>query len=144
MNHITQAPIRLEDFFSFVPDRSCGALASFVGIVRNHDHGRPVRKLYYDCYTSMAERMIGLLVEEARNRWAIKDIRVLHRVGELGIGEAAVAIAVSSAHRAEAFLACRFAIEEIKKKVPIWKKEIFEDGAREWVACSHAEMETAS
>jgi len=143
VSYITQAPIRLEDFFSFIPDQSCGALASFVGIVRNHDHGRPVRKLYYECYTSMAERRIGMLVEEARSRWAIGAIRVLHRIGELGIGDAAVAIAVSSAHRAEAFSACRFAIEEIKKSVPIWKMEVFEDGTREWVVCRHHEMETA-
>mgnify|MGYP001588353019 CR=1 FL=1 len=91
-----------------------------------------------------ADRMIGMLVEEAKSRWPIEDLRVLHRVGELEIGEAAVAIAVSSAHRAEAFSACRFTIEEIKKRVPIWKKEIFEDGTREWVVCPHAEMEAVS
>jgi len=82
--------------------------------------------------------MIGVLVEEAKNRWDINDIRVLHRVGELGIGETAVAIAVSSAHRAAAFSACRFMIEEIKKRVPIWKKEFYQDGRNEWVICRHS------
>jgi molybdopterin synthase catalytic subunit len=144
MDHITERPIHLEDFFSCVPDRSCGAMASFVGIVRNHDHGRPVRKLYYDCYLSMADRMIGRLIQEALGRWDVHEMRVLHRIGELAVGEAAVAIAVSSAHRDEAFSACRFAIEEIKKKVPIWKKEIFEDGSREWVVCAHVQIESAS
>lgn len=133
MEHITDQPIRLENFFSITPDRSCGALASFVGIVRNHDHGRPVRKLFYDSYASMADSMIGRLAREAGNRWNIHEIRVLHRIGEIRVGEAAVAIAVSSAHREEAFAACRFVIEEIKKRVPIWKKEFYEDGVSAWV-----------
>lgn len=142
--HITQEPILLEKFFSSMPERSCGALVSFAGIVRDHDHGRPVRKLYYDCYVSMADLVIEKLTQEAQARWSIDDIRILHRVGELEIGEVAVAIAVSSVHRDEAFLACRFAIEEIKKNVPIWKKEVFMDGAHEWVGCSHAKMEAVS
>ncbi len=139
MRHITNQPISLEKFFSFTPENSCGALVSFIGIVRNHDHGRPVQRLYYDCYPSMADRVIGMLTKEVETRWPIDEIRVLHRVGDLEIGEVAVAIAVSSAHRAEAFAACRFAIEKIKKDVPVWKKEFFEDGASEWVICSHSE-----
>ena len=134
---LTQKAICLEDFFSFQPDKTCGAVASFVGIVRNHDHGRSVKRLHYECYWLMAEKMIQTLIGEAKNRWSVGEIRVLHRVGELEVGEAAVAIAVSSAHREEAFLACRFLIEEIKKKVPIWKKEFFEDGSSEWVLCGH-------
>ena len=112
-------------------------MASFVGIVRNHDHGRVVKSLYYDCYLSMADRMIQTLIEEAKNQWDVDHIHVLHRVGSLKVGEAAVVIAVSSAHRAEAFSACRFMIEEIKRSVPIWKKEIFENGSSEWVLCGH-------
>ena len=142
MRSITEGPIHLKEFFSCAPSRSCGALASFVGIVRDHDRGRPVRKLIYDCYMSMADRVIGRLMDEAKGRWDVDDVHVLHRVGELEIGEVAVAIAVSSAHRAEAFSACRFMIEEMKIKVPIWKKEIYADGTREWVSCAHAEMET--
>lgn len=133
--YITQEPIRLEKFFSAMPEQSCGALASFVGIVRDHDHGRPVEKLYYECYASMAERAIENVVRESRKQWPIEDIRILHRIGSLEIGEVAVAIAVSSVHRDEAFLACRFAIEEIKTKVPIWKKEFYKDGAQAWVLC---------
>lgn len=137
--YITQAPIILEKFFSFSPAPACGGLASFVGIVRNHDHGRPVKKLYYECYASMADKMMGVLAGQAKERWRIDEIRLSHRVGELQVGEAAVAIAVGAAHRDEAFLACRFMIEGIKREVPIWKKQIFEDGSGEWVLCHHLE-----
>lgn len=132
---ITQEPIRLNDFFSEGADPSCGAIASFVGLVRNHDHGRRVLKLHYECYRSMAEKMLEWIVVEAKERWPVHEVLVRHRIGTLEIGEVAVAIAVSSAHRAEAFQACRFVIEEIKRRVPIWKKEIFEDGTGEWVFC---------
>ena len=83
------------------------------------------------------------LVEETRARWDIERALVSHRIGHLEIGEIAVAISVSSAHRAEAFEACRFMIEGIKEKVPIWKKEIFEGGMGEWVLCRHAEAGVA-
>ena len=135
--YITQEPVTLQNFFSWLPNKSCGALASFVGIVRNHDNGRTVKKLFYECYFSVAEKMIERIVEESKRKWDVKQVRVIHRVGSLEIGEVAVAIAVSASHRAEAFAACRFIIEEIKKKVPIWKKEIFEDGTSEWVFCGH-------
>ncbi len=135
--YITREPVDLGKFFLRLPDASCGAAASFVGLVRNHDQGRRVQKLYYECYESMADKMIGILVSEAHEKWNVKDIHVSHRIGPLEIGEAAVAIAVSSSHRDEAFRACRYLIEEIKKRVPIWKKEIFEDGTAEWVTCSH-------
>ncbi len=138
---ITEDPIRLEHFFSFSPRQSCGALASFVGIVRNHDHGRAVKRLFYECYFSMAEKTLGKIVEEAKREWDVDEILVRHRVGSLEIGEAAVAIAVSAAHRAEAFSACRFVLEEIKTKVPIWKKEIFEAGESEWISCDHLSAE---
>ena len=140
--YLTQKPIILENFFSLSPAPACGALASFVGIVRNHDHGRPVKKLYYECYPSMANKMMGVLIEQAKERWPVDEIHLLHRVGELGIGEAAVAITVSAAHRDEAFLACRFMIEGIKRQVPIWKKQILEDGSGEWVFCCQKDFAT--
>ena len=136
--YITQEPILLEKFFSFTANPACGAVATFAGIVRNHDHGCAVMKLYYECYPPMANKMMGELIRRARERWPVDEIRALHRVGELQIGEAAVAIAVSAAHRDEAFLACRFMIEGIKREAPIWKKQIFHDGSGEWVSC-HAE-----
>ena len=136
--HVTDEKIDLQKFFSAAPPSSCGATASFVGLVRNHDHGRAVQSLYYECYRPMAEKVMQALVEEAEVRWKIEKTLALHRVGHLQVGEAAVAVSVSSAHRAEAFDACRFLIEGIKKKVPIWKKEIFEDGTSEWVSCGHS------
>ena len=91
--------------------------------------------MHYECYPSMAEKLLQSIILEAKARWPLEEIRILHRIGTLEIGDTAVAIAVSSSHRAEAFEACRFVIEEIKKKVPIWKKEIFENGTEEWVFC---------
>ena len=136
--YVTREPIVLESFFSWSSRPACGAAASFVGMVRDHDHGRPVKALFYECYVSMAEKMIATVIEGSKKRWEVDEVRVSHRIGFLEVGETAVAIAVSAAHREEAFAACRFMIEQIKIKVPIWKKEIFEDGASEWVLCSHA------
>ena len=137
--HITSEKITLEEFFSHSPDPRSGAMAAFVGMVRNHDHGSKVQELYYECYIPMANKQIASLILEVKTKWPVEDIRVLHRVGVLKIGETAVAIAVNSSHRPEAFAACRFMIERIKTEVPIWKKQIFEDGSSEWALCSHSE-----
>lgn len=136
--YITKEPIDLGKFFLHLPDASCGAMASFIGLVRNYDHGRRVKRLYYECYESMANKMIGVLVSEAHEKWNVKGIHVSHRIGHLEVGEVAIAIAVSSAHRDEAFHVCQFLIEEIKKRVPIWKKEFFQDDTSEWVLCGHS------
>ena len=135
--HVTRESIALEKFLTKKIDPACGGVCSFVGLVRNDDHGRAVRRLHYECYASMAEKMIDRIILEAKEIWPIHEITVLHRVGTLEIGEAAVAIHVSAAHRGEAFRACRFVIDEIKTRAPIWKKEIFEDGTGEWVMCAH-------
>lgn len=139
--HLTGGPIILNDFFSETPDPSCGAECSFVGLVRNRDHGRRVSRLHYEAYAPMAEKMIADIILDTEKRWPVSRIRVLHRIGTLEIGEAAVAVAVSAAHRDEAFRACRFVIDEIKQRVPIWKEEIFEDGSSEWVLCGRAASE---
>ena len=139
---IMEDPINLSEFFSKKTEPTCGAVASFVGVVRNHDHGKPVQKLYYECYTSMADKQIEGIIENTKKRWPIEDVQVLHRIGWLNVGEAAVVISVSSAHRDEAFAACRYIIDEIKTLVPIWKKEVFEDGTSEWVLCTHQEVLT--
>lgn len=134
---LTREPIALNDLLSVSPDPSCGAECSFVGFVRNHDRGRSVLRLHYEAYASMAEKMIAAIILEAEDQWPVSRVRVLHRIGTLEIGEAAVLVAISAAHRDEAFGACRFVIDEIKRRVPIWKKEIFEDGSDEWVLCGH-------
>ena len=140
--YLTDAPIHLGRFFDFTLAPSSGALNFFVGIVRDEDHGKRVKKLIYECYPSMAERMIGNLIAEAKKCWPIQEIRVLHRTGDLAIGDVAVVVAVSSKHRDEAISACRFMIEGIKSKVPIWKKQFFLDGTHEWVLCAHAKEST--
>lgn len=139
---ITGKPIHLEDFLAQRPSPSCGAVASFVGVVRGHHEGRQVKKIYYDCYWPMASRQIRGIIDNARNEFGVEEIRVLHRVGWLEVGEAAVAIVVSGVHREEAFSACRQVIEQIKARVPIWKKEVYTDGTDEWVmeACIGGEM----
>jgi MoaE-MoaD fusion protein len=106
-----------------------GAVAMFDGIVRNNSRGRRTLYLDYSGYEPMALRKMEQLATDALARFAIRDVRIVHRLGRLQIGESSVYIAVSSAHRAAAFDACRWLIDTLKKTVPIWKKEFFEDGA---------------
>ncbi len=106
-----------------------GAVCVFDGIVRNNTRGRRTLHLEYDCYAAMAIAEMEKLAEEALAKFAVRDLRLVHRVGRMEIGETSVLIAVACAHRAAAFEACRWLIDTLKKKVPIWKKEFFEDGA---------------
>ena len=105
----------------------------FTGVVRNHNKGRAVGGVRYDAYEEMATRVLTQIVEEATRLVGTDRIAVVHRVGELIVGDVSVAIAVSSPHRAEAFEASRFIIEEIKKRLPVWKKERYGDNVEEWV-----------
>ena len=111
-----------------------GAVALFYGVARNHSEGRRVSALEYDAYPAMAERKLRQVADEVRARWPITGIGVWHRTGRLAIGETSLLVAVSAAHREEAFEACRHAVDRIKQVVPIWKKEIWEDGDGAWVA----------
>jgi len=110
-----------------------GAALLFWGVVRNQNEGRPVSHLEYSAYAEMAERMMRRIGEEAIARFGVGEVRVAHRVGTLAIGEASVAIAVASPHRAEAYEASRYVIEELKRRVPVWKREGYVDGESEWV-----------
>ena len=109
-----------------------GAVALFYGVVRNENMGRNVRYLEYDVYPEMAIKKMREVAEEVRAKYPITGIGVLHRVGRLEIGETSLLVAVSSAHRAAAFEACHFAVDRIKQVVPIWKKEVWDDG-EEWI-----------
>jgi molybdopterin synthase catalytic subunit len=100
----------------------------FLGIVRNENSGRRVTHLEYEAYEPLAVRTLNLILEEARDRWPAVRLAVHHRLGRLAIGETSVAIAAASAHRSEAFTACRYAIERVKQIVPVWKHEFFEGG----------------
>jgi molybdopterin synthase catalytic subunit len=128
MFHVTNQPIDLDELVRFVTDPEAGAVASFIGTTRNNNEGRKVIALDYEGYAEMAEKELRRIGEDAKTKWPICRMAITHRLGPVQIGEASVIIAVSSAHRDAAFAACRFAIEEIKKSVPIWKKEVFEGG----------------
>ncbi len=125
---ITQDPIRLDELTAFVADPGAGAMATFVGTTRDTNEGRRVVRLEYECYPGMAEKEMEKIGQEVLERWPVKKVAMLHRLGRVDIGEASVAIAVSSGHRHAAFEACHYAINQLKETVPIWKKELYEGG----------------
>jgi len=127
MVSLTRQTIDLAELHEATP--ADGAVCVFVGVVRAENGGRAVRYLEYESYEEMALAQMEALVGEVRRRWPVNEVRIVHRLGRLEIGEASVAVAVSSPHRAQAFEACRHAIDTLKKTVPIWKKEFYADGA---------------
>lgn len=110
-----------------------GAIDMFIGTVRNHHKGRAVTGITYDAHEKLAEKVFHDICEEATGLWPDTHYAVMHYKGVLPVGGASIAIAVSSAHRAESFEACRYVIEEIKKRAPIWKQEHYTDGKSEWL-----------
>ena len=128
MFQVTDRPIQLQELVDFVADPEAGAIVTFIGTTRNNNEGRKVIGLDYEAYPEMAEKELARLGEEAKKKWEICRIAIVHRIGPVQITEPSVIIAVSAAHREPAFAACRFAIEEIKRTVPIWKKEVYEGG----------------
>lgn len=132
MFRIVEEPIDIEQLISAVEDPGAGAICTFLGVVRNNNLGREVEYLEYEAYPEMAVPAMQRIADEIRDRWDVIGIAMVHRVGRLEIGEASVGIAVSSPHRAEAFEACHYAIDRLKETVPIWKKEVWTDGA-EWI-----------
>jgi molybdopterin synthase catalytic subunit len=128
MFRVTTEALNLQELVDFVTDPEAGAIATFIGTTRNNNEGRKVIALDYDAYPEMAAKELTRLGEEARKKWQICRMAIVHRIGPVQITEPSVMIAVSAAHREAAFAACRFAIEEIKRTVPIWKKEVYEGG----------------
>lgn len=131
---IGREPIDVAALEREVADPAAGAIVSFTGTTRRDNAGRKVLRLEYEAYEPMALSEMRKLAIEANERWKIVRIAIAHRVGVVKIGETSVAIAVSAAHRGEAFEACRFAIDRLKEIVPIWKKEHFE-GGEVWIGC---------
>ncbi len=127
MVRLTRERIELAGLQAVAPGD--GALALFVGVVRNENAGRSVLHLEYEAYEEMALQELEAIGVETRRRWPVSEVRIVHRLGRMEIGEVSVAVAVASPHRGEAFEACRFAIDTLKKSVPIWKKEFYADGA---------------
>ena len=128
MFRVTDQPLNLQELVDFVTDPGAGAIATFIGTTRNNNEGRRVVALDYDAYPEMAEKELRRIGDDASKKWQLCRMAIVHRIGPVQITQASVMIAVSSAHREAAFAACRFAIEEIKKTVPIWKKELYEGG----------------
>ena len=136
---ITVDPLPVERALSWAEMPGCGAVVLFSGNVRDHAPGRPgVTSLEYEAYTEEAARRLQLIASEARRRWpALGRVVLLHRLGRLRVGEAAVVVVASAPHRDEAFAAARFGIDEVKASVPIWKNECW-DGGQGWSAQSQA------
>ncbi len=111
----------------------CGAVVAFLGTVRDLTEGRVTVALDYEAYPGMAEKKMAEIEEETRRRWPVGEMVLAHRLGRLDVGDVSVAVAVSCPHRAQAFEACRYAIDRLKELVPIWKKENWADGSTEWV-----------
>lgn len=125
-------PLSLADVESLVADEAHGATVSFAGVVRDHDGGRGVTALGYTAHPS-AQEVLGAVAAEIAAAHPLVIIAVAHRIGPLVVGDVALAAAVSSAHRAEAFAACGALVDLVKERTPIWKEQTFDDGATEWV-----------
>jgi molybdopterin synthase catalytic subunit len=134
MARVTEEPLSVADHEAAVADKAAGAVVSFAGVVRDHDGGRSVTELEYVGHPTAAD-VLTELAQEFAARPGITAVAVSHRIGLLGIGDVALACAVSSAHRGEAFAACAELVDEVKKRLPIWKRQVFTDGEEEWVAC---------
>jgi len=129
---IVQDPISVDEVVSRLVNPAIGAVVTFVGTVRGETDGRRVLYLEYEAYPEMAEHVLAQVGDEVRARWAeVQQVAIVHRVGRLQVGEAAVVIALSAAHRRQTFDALHYAIDRIKEIVPVWKKEVWADGA-EW------------
>jgi molybdopterin synthase catalytic subunit len=125
---LLEQPLSAEQCAAWVEDPGAGGVAVFVGTVRNQTQGRPVTRLEFEAYGPMALREMEKIAQSILQQWPAKRVAIHHRTGTLTIGEAAVVIAVSAPHRGAAFAACQYAIDTLKQTVPIWKKEVFEDG----------------
>jgi molybdopterin synthase catalytic subunit len=138
---LTEAPIDVASFLAETRPGD-GALCLFVGVVRDNNEGRATTSIQYEAYGPMAETEMGRVAEELARDFPDVEIRMKHRVGRLSVGEASVAVAAVSPHRAQAFAACRTAIDRVKSRVPIWKKEFHPDGSSDWVDPTKARAES--
>jgi MoaE-MoaD fusion protein len=129
---LSDEPLSLDRVVDEVRSEEAGAIATFTGTTRVHSRGRTVTHLDYEAYEGMAERVMAEIAEKLQERYALTGIAIHHRIGRVGIGETSVLIAVSAPHRGDALAACRDAIEELKERVPLWKKEVYE-GGEEWI-----------
>jgi molybdopterin synthase catalytic subunit len=129
---ITSKPLKPQALLAKVNSGSHGAVDLFIGVVRDHHKGRGVRAVTYEAHAPLAAKVLTRIRAEAESRFAAK-VAATHRLGRLRVGQASVVVAASSAHRAEAFAACRYVIEQIKARLPVWKKEHYADGTSAWL-----------
>jgi molybdopterin synthase catalytic subunit len=134
MNHIrlTETPISVDEASKLVTSPAAGAISLFVGTTRDSFDGRRVFQLQYEAYSPMAEREVQKICDQIRCRWNVVNICIFHRLGSVPLSEASVIIAISSVHRKESLEAVHYCIDALKASVPIWKKEIYEDGESSW------------
>ncbi|RZS41021.1 molybdenum cofactor synthesis domain-containing protein [Herbihabitans rhizosphaerae] len=132
---VLDSPISVEEHAALVADRTAGAVVTFAGVVRDHDHGRDVRELTYEGHPSAKDVIAEVAELIARRHAGVAALAVSHRIGTLAIGDVALACAAAAAHRREAFTACADLVDEVKARLPIWKHQIFADGTDEWVDC---------
>ncbi len=132
MIRLTRDPIDVAAVTDAVRSPHCGAVALFLGTVRDLTGDEVTEFLEYEAYPPMAEKKLAEIAAEVRRRWPVDGLAMVHRLGRLGVGEVSVAVAVSTPHRADAFAACRYAIDTLKEVVPVWKKDLAPDGRAEW------------
>ncbi len=143
MIQLTQEQIDYTALTESVRSNQVGAVALFLGTVREVTHGRQTDSLDYQAYPEMAQKQLEKVEAETREQWPVEKMGIVHRLGHLDLGEISVAVAVSCPHRHQAFEAARYAIDRLKEVVPIWKKENWSDGTTEWVHPGSAESSSA-
>ena len=131
---VTTEPVDVGELEQLVADSAAGAVVSFAGVVRDHDGGRAVTMIEYEGHPS-AQAVLEEVAADVAARTDVDALAVAHRVGPLRIGDAALAVAVSAAHRQQAFAAAALLVDEVKLRLPVWKRQVFADGTQEWVAC---------
>ena len=129
---VRDGPLSIDEVVNAVRHNSAGAIAVFVGQVRDHDSGRGVASLSYSCHPAATDAALAVAVEVSGSRPGCR-VAVTHRVGDLAVGEVAIVVAASAAHRDDAFEVCRALVDAVKSRVPIWKHQVFTDGSQEWV-----------
>lgn len=132
---VTTEPLDAAAYEAAVAHRAAGAVVSFAGVVRDHDHERPVASLEYEAHPTATAVLVEVVTEIAKSDPHLYAVAVGHRIGPLRIGDAALLVAVSCAHRGAAFDACRRIVDEVKERLPVWKHQLFADGTEEWVNC---------
>lgn len=140
MPYLTSDPIEITDWRAGPTEGLEGASVEFQGLVRREEGGAPITCLEYDTYEPMAERVIAQLIEQTRQRWPVHQVCVQHRFGRVPAGHLAFFVGVRATHRREAFEACQFLIDAIKREAPIWKTAIRADGTRLNAPCSHGQF----